>query len=64
VLDENGAVQFEQAIRTASTWDGKTDTPATNPTNEAPEQTAAEQVGLVLSCAGASLLGVNPPAMG
>ena len=26
VLDENGAVQFEQAIRTASTWDGKTDT--------------------------------------
>ena len=26
VLDENGAVQFEQAIRTASTWDGKGDT--------------------------------------
>jgi hypothetical protein len=26
VLDENGAVQFEQAIRTASTWDGKSDT--------------------------------------
>jgi hypothetical protein len=26
VLDENGALQFEQAIRTASTWDGKTDT--------------------------------------
>jgi hypothetical protein len=26
VLDDNGAVQFEQAIRTASTWDGKTDT--------------------------------------
>ena len=26
VLDEHGAVQFEQAIRTASTWDGKTDT--------------------------------------
>ncbi len=26
VLDENGAVQFEQAIRSASTWDGKGDT--------------------------------------
>jgi hypothetical protein len=26
VLDENGAVQFEQAIRSASTWDGKSDT--------------------------------------
>ena len=26
VLDDNAAVQFEQAIRTASTWDGKSDT--------------------------------------
>ena len=26
VLDDNAAVQFEQAIRTASTWDGKADT--------------------------------------
>ena len=34
VLDENGAVQFEQAIRTASTWDGKTDT-RDNPTRSA-----------------------------
>ena len=25
VLDDNAAVQFEQAIRTASTWDGKSD---------------------------------------
>ena len=34
VLDESGAVQFEQAIRTASTWDGKADT-RDNPTRSA-----------------------------
>ena len=26
MLDDAGAVQFQQAIRTASTWDGKSDT--------------------------------------